>query len=86
MIDVKLQDAVPDDRLLLDSLETSKACGISRRHWLNRVREKKAPQPVRLGCRTLWHRQTLDAWLRDGAPEDAAAWQEKYRESQRVTA
>ena len=70
------------DRLTLDSLEASRALGISRRHLLTLTKAGKVPTPVRLGCRTLWHRETLDAWLRAGAPEDALAWQQAYQEGE----
>lgn len=49
MIDVKLQDAVHDDRLLLDSLETANALRISRRHLLNLAKNRRFLAPLKLG-------------------------------------
>lgn len=86
MIDVKLQDAVHDDRLLLDSLETANALRISRRHLLNLAKNRRFLAPLKLGNRTLWNKREVQAFLDAGAPSDAAAWQADYRESQGVTA
>lgn len=83
MVDIKLQDVVQDDRLVLDSLETSKACGISRRHLLNLAKDGRFLSPLKLGNRTLWNKRELQAFLDAGAPSDAIEWQRQYRESQR---
>ena len=68
MTDYKLAD-----KLALDSLGTSRAMSVSRTHWLNEVRNGKAPPPVKIGCRTLWPVDELRAWLLAGCP-DAETW------------
>lgn len=39
--------------------------GLARTAWLDRVRNKTAPQPIKEGRRTLWVEPEVRAWIRD---------------------
>lgn len=39
--------------------------GLGRTAWLDRVKEKTAPQPIKEGRRTLWVEPEVHAWIQD---------------------
>lgn len=39
--------------------------GLGRSAWLDLVREKRAPQPIKIGRATLWLATEVDAWVRE---------------------
>lgn len=43
--------------------------GLGRSAWLDLVREKKAPQPIKIGRATLWLAAEVDAWVRERVRE-----------------
>ena len=56
------------DRLLIDSTEAARMCGISRTMWWSLHSAGKVPVPVRLGRRTLWRSDELCRWTAGGCP------------------
>ena len=43
--------------------------GLGRSAWLDLVREKRAPQPIKIGRATLWLATEVDAWVRERVRE-----------------
>lgn len=39
--------------------------GLGRSAWLDLVRLKRAPQPIKIGRATLWLAEEVDAWVRE---------------------
>jgi predicted DNA-binding transcriptional regulator AlpA len=39
--------------------------GLARTAWLDRVRDKTAPQPIKEGRRTLWVEPEVRAWIQE---------------------
>lgn len=64
--------------LLIDAKEVVRRLNISGRTWYSLVTIKHAPQPIRLGRRTLWRVEELEEWVRDGCPP-LDRW-ERYRD------
>ena len=56
------------DRLLVDSTEAARLCGISRTMWWSLHSSGRVPAPVRLGRRTLWSVDELRGWIAAGCP------------------
>lgn len=64
--------ATPDPEptgLLIRLPATLQRVGIGRSHWLDLVREKRAPQPIKIGRATLWLAAEVDAWVRERVRE-----------------
>lgn len=48
---------------------TLQRVGIGRSQWLDLVRERRAPQPIKIGRSTLWLASEVDAWVRERVRE-----------------
>jgi hypothetical protein len=48
--------------------EAAHYCGLSLASWKRATSAGRTPAPIRLNGCVLWHRETLDLWLRLGAP------------------
>ena len=74
------------DRLLVDSVEAARLCGISRTTWWSLHSSGRVPAPVRLGRRTLWRADELRRWTEGGCPprERWLAEEETERRGQRA--
>ena len=58
--------------LVLTAAEAARVLAISERHFRSLVCSGHAPQPVRLGRRTLWSVRSIQDWLEAGAPTMAS--------------
>jgi predicted DNA-binding transcriptional regulator AlpA len=56
------------ETFLVNAREAARLCGISRASWYRLHSSGRCPLPVRLGNRTLWRRQELEAWVKAGCP------------------
>ncbi len=54
--------------LLIDAGDVARRLSISRSAFYKLVATRTAPQPIRLGRRTLWRVEELEEWVRDGCP------------------
>ena len=75
MADIKADDsdsgtlpALDPTVLLISAKEVVRRLSISGRTWYVLVTTQHAPQPIRLGKRTLWRVEELEEWVRDGCP------------------
>ena len=57
-----------DQKLLLDDKATAAALGIGKSLLWSLHSAGRVPLPVKLGRRTLWRREELEAWCRAGCP------------------
>ena len=60
-------DAIDED-LFLDIPSMAEALKCSTRHLTNLRKRNEIPQPVKLGARVLWPRQTIVEWVEAGCP------------------
>lgn len=62
MLDSTVKTAAPDERLikLPEILNTTKLC---RTKWLDLVKRKKAPQPIKIGRGTFWVYSEVQAFV-----------------------
>ncbi len=56
------------ETLLMDAAETARTLGLGRSTFWRLHSAGKVPLPVRLGRRTLWRRDEIEAWVRAGCP------------------
>ncbi len=59
--------------LLISAKQAAQLAGVSTPTWWRLHAAGKVPAPTRLGGRTLWHVETLKAWISAGCP-DRKAW------------
>ena len=57
------------NKLLLDAKEAAALCNVSQATWYRLHIIGKTPEPVKLGRRSLWVRDELEAWVRAGCPK-----------------
>jgi len=57
-----------NEKLTYDREELAKVLGVSPRAISTWTDSGKIPQPLRLGRRRLWLRETVQKWLSEGAP------------------
>jgi predicted DNA-binding transcriptional regulator AlpA len=70
--------------LLIPDTEAAALLGISRAHFHRlRAAGKLGPEPIRLGRKVLYERESIVRWVRAGAP-DAASWRAMEAQSRRL--
>jgi predicted DNA-binding transcriptional regulator AlpA len=62
-------DEAPNTLALLVSAQTAaQLCGRSEASWWRDHAAARIPAPIKLGGRTLWRSQDLQAWIEAGCP------------------
>ena len=56
-------DTPQPSKRLLPLAEVLRRVPVGRAYWYERVRDGRAPKPVKLGKRSLWVEAELDAWI-----------------------
>lgn len=51
------------DSALLRLPQVLATVGLGRTAWLDLVKARKAPQPIKIGRATMWHHEELQAWI-----------------------
>ena len=54
--------------VLIDIRDVARLLGCSARHVEDLVREKKAPEPIRLGRLRKWRAESILRWVEAGCP------------------
>jgi len=57
-----------DNPLLLSAVETAALLGIARSHLYALHSSGRLPIPIKLGRRSLWRKNELEAWVQAGCP------------------
>jgi predicted DNA-binding transcriptional regulator AlpA len=60
--------------MLIPAPASGQLSGVSEATWWRMHAAGKVPQPVKLGGRTLWRRQEVEAWIDAGCP-DRKTWE-----------
>lgn len=56
-------EVAPFQAIAVNAEKAASMFRISRRHWLDLVKEHKAPQPIHIGRCVRWSVEELNAWV-----------------------
>lgn len=54
--------------LLVNAFDAADMCGIGKSQWYGLVASGRAPAPIKLGRKSLWHKDELKDWIKAGCP------------------
>lgn len=56
------------ERSLLNAVQASRFCGISRATWYRLLAQEQSPLPIKIGKRSLWDSRELELWIEADCP------------------